>query len=184
MIYRDVLGHPEAGGIVSRISPSDMQSPYVMHTISDAARREWPGDTDLTTIAWDLGACGWDTHVDDLRGIIIATHRDTAAEIRQRQMDGDARYAGGEDGYVRYGSLPAGGRSRNHRDQVAELGVSVFRAQFGADGIWRVLIRSEAEHATWLHVRDRTPYRVYGDVVGTGADGEPVLRVTRTHRLR
>jgi hypothetical protein len=30
---------------------------------------------------------------------------------------------------------------------------------------------------------DRDAYRVYGDVVGIGADGEPVLKITKLVKL-
>jgi hypothetical protein len=37
--------------------------------------------------------------------------------------------------------------------------------------------------ATWSAIKDRPAYRVYGEVVGVGADGEPVVRIEKEELL-
>jgi len=59
--------------------------------------------------------------------------------------------------------------------------VSVFEAEFVGDK-YRILLDSTLQ-ATWALVRDRPAYRIYGKVVGTGADGEPVVNVSKAIRL-
>jgi hypothetical protein len=76
--------------------------------------------------------------------------------------------------YVRFGALPTNGRSRNHRDNMLEAGVSVYDAYqldgtiyvdlSGADAISAAFIMQRADH-----------YIVTGTLVGQGSDGEPVL---------
>lgn len=184
MIHYDLLGRPAPGASVTPEFHKYQVVRYLMYTEEGGDFvRQWPGDTPLEHIAADLDADGYDATIDRLRESVVATHRATAAEILRRQAAADIQYADSVDGFVRYGGLPPGGRSGNHRDQVREAGVSVFRARFASAGGWQVQLQSDAEHATWLNVRDRPAYRVYGDVVGFGSDGEPVLRVTRTEQL-
>ena len=70
----------------------------------------------------------------------------------------------------------SGGRSRNHRDNTLEAGISCFEAEIAPGGGFPLLLTSVLE-ASYLTVADRPAYRLYGERVGTGADGEPMLRV-------
>lgn len=89
----------------------------------------------------------------------------------------------GKPGYFRFGRVPRTGRSWNYRDNEPEPGVSCYRGWLMPDG--RVILDwSETDIVSARFVRaGRVLYRVYGEVVGTGADGEPCLKVRRAVRL-
>ena len=87
-------------------------------------------------------------------------------------------------GYIRYGNLPKGGKSKNHHTGELEAGVSVFEALFYPDGSYELqanttMIRSLMSGG----LLKRNVYRLYGDVVGTGSDGEPVLKVAKAELI-
>lgn len=85
--------------------------------------------------------------------------------------------------FIRFGNLPEGGRSMNHATGKREAGVSCFRAtinvQTGAyeldgDGLPQAAIAAalgEYGHVNLL---------ITGKCVGTGGDGEPVVRNVKT----
>lgn len=79
--------------------------------------------------------------------------------------------------YIRYGDLPEGGRSTNHRTGEREEGVSVYPvAWLGPDDYAPVLPSREAlqtYYSSELH--DRPAYLVRGRWVGWGSDMEPLL---------
>lgn len=82
--------------------------------------------------------------------------------------------------YVRFGQPPEGGQSRNRRDGHLEAGVSCHRiVRHG--GQWYL---DDAGIGFTTLFDDRPQYRLHGDVVGTGSDGEPLLRVDRCTRYR
>lgn len=86
--------------------------------------------------------------------------------------------------YVRFGAMPKDGKSYNYRDNITEDGVSVFKAVLSEDKT-QVWINIHSQHAlgTYLTVCDRQLYRVYGNVIGEGSDGEPCLKVTRAIKI-
>jgi hypothetical protein len=69
--------------------------------------------------------------------------------------------------FARYGTAPASGKSQNHRDQVAEIGLSVYEIVQGA-------IQLVGWH---FGITDRALYLGTGSIVGWGSDGEPVVAV-------
>lgn len=79
--------------------------------------------------------------------------------------------------FVRFGPLPAAGRSRNHADGALEAGVSVYRGQRLRDGRARVEPRTNAEIVGHLYLAAdaRQLYIVAGREIGVGSDGEPLL---------
>lgn len=87
--------------------------------------------------------------------------------------------------YVRFGAMPKDGKSYNYRDNITEDGVSVFRAVLSEDKS-QVWINIHSQHAlgTYLTVCDRQLYRVYGNVIGEGSDGEPCIKVTRAIKIK
>ena len=87
--------------------------------------------------------------------------------------------------YVRFGAMPKDGRSYNYRDDITEDGVSVFKAVLSEDKT-QVWINIHSQHAlgTYLTVCDRQLYRVYGNVIGEGSDGEPCIKVTRAIKIK
>ena len=188
-IYRDSVGRPNSKAVIS-VFGSFYGQPgtggrLVLSTVSDAPKREWPYiSSDVSNIIAEMEEEGWECVVTkDGYGAprIHCIHIETQAVITAASQESDVKFASAERGFIRFGDLPANGRSINHRDKTPEAGVSVFEAEFvGTD--YRVLVDSVLE-VSYLLVRDRPAYRVYGDVVGIGADGEPLLRVTKTVRL-
>jgi hypothetical protein len=85
-----------------------------------------------------------------------------------------------QDIYVRFGDIPDDERSWNATDDCYEDGVSVYAAQIesvpaesDANGMF-VPVGSKTLQILMLAQRDT--YLVTGDRVGTGVDGEPLLR--------
>ncbi len=72
---------------------------------------------------------------------------------------------GEEIDFARYGDAPE--RSYNHRDDVAEEGVSVYE-----------LIDGEPRLVGWyFEIILRQQYRGRGVIVGWGSDGEPLVKI-------
>ena len=114
--------------------------------------------------------------------VIDCVHVDTQAVIDAAKAEQSKKFSGAERGYIRFGELPEGGRSKNFRDDVLESGVSCFDAEIATDGSYRILL-TPALQVTYLTVMDRDAYRLYGERIGTGADGEPLLRVEKAERI-
>lgn len=102
-------------------------------------------------------------------------------------MEADARRAAGEPVgstvFVRFGPLPRGGRSKNHLTGKHEDGVSVYEAvQRGA--FIHILLPSwtfQACDTLRGCLQDRA-FIVRGIVVGTGSDGEVLLKKVKVVR--
>lgn len=76
--------------------------------------------------------------------------------------------------YVRYGKMPASGRSRNHRDGYAECGVSVYQ-----------VVDGEPKYTGWYFDIVTAPaYAGKGEVVGFGSDGEPLIKPLTCRRAK
>lgn len=117
--------------------------------------------------------------------------------MRSRGKDGCLDGVKGKIGeriYVRFGGIPASGKSRNHRDGTFETGVSVYEARIDADGVQILAQDLNDKVSTKMIVAKgqdlrrmlttRYPLKqVFGTVVGTGSDGEPVLEVTGYHDI-
>jgi len=114
-------------------------------------------------------------------GDYCVTHLATAALLAARKAKSDDKFAKAERGYIRFGACPKSGHSRNSRDDCDEAGVSVFDAEFVGNE-YRVFADSTLE-VTLNLVRDRPAYRVYGERVGTGADDEPVVKVSKSIKI-
>lgn len=196
MIYRDVLGRPVAGVTVSfqRERSSRVLDPgtkewrvqvdpsyFYTSSVCDYPARQWSGDTPVSSIVADMEADGFSCEVKR-NGynlpVIICVHRETQALIDGAKAAADQKFASSSKGFIRFGRVPENGRSKNHRDGTLEAGVSCFEAEFAEDGSYRLLLTPVLE-VSYLTVRDRQAYRLYGEEIGTGADGEPLLRVDR-----
>lgn len=78
------------------------------------------------------------------------------------------------DVFVRFGRLPDGGLSANHRRGTLEEGVSVYRGWETPDGDYVVDLRG-VDAVTPRALRGRPAYEAEGALVGWGEDGEPVI---------
>ncbi len=103
--------------------------------------------------------------------------------------------------YVRFGEIPEGGRSTTGKQEALrkgnyleaffasddfEEGVSCFRARKAEDGFYECdLSPSIGLRAMFFIVRveGRPAFELFGEEVGTGQDGEPVLRVERAEPI-
>jgi len=109
-------------------------------------------------------------------------HPPTLAEAERRERAATEKWADAEPCFLRYGDLPAGGRSRNHADGSMEAGVSVYRGEILPSGEARVLPTTTAEFCGLQSIANRPLYLVEGEEIGVGSDGEPLLRNCRIVR--
>lgn len=79
---------------------------------------------------------------------------------------------GDRDVYVRFGDIPGGEQSTDYGTGRTEAGVSVYACE-EEDGVYYL---AGAEIQTVFYLLDRPIYLVSGERVGTGADGEPLIR--------
>lgn len=79
--------------------------------------------------------------------------------------------------YIRFGRWS--GRSYNHHTGQKEAGISVYNAQFTDDGLVELLYDVDISARHVDVIRGRFAFVVTGDYVGTGSDGEPLLRNVR-----
>ena len=80
--------------------------------------------------------------------------------------------------YIRFGDIPAGGRSLNQETDTYEAGVSVYRAVWDSKDrdVVSVFVPSEICWGTIREVMDRPVYIVTGRVLDeVGGDGEPLM---------
>ncbi len=188
MVYLDPMGFPTASATVSfsRNCFSGKSSYYLSGTFTNYDGQEsWPGSMNPNEIVKYLEETGWACSMDkDGYGKprIRCVHKETMKFIQHEKSKQDIIFENAERGYVRYGALPECGKSKNYRDNTLELGVSCFDAEFAKDGTYRLLLTPVLE-VSYLTVMTRTAYRLYGEQIGTGADGEPILNVTKAEVL-
>ena len=85
--------------------------------------------------------------------------------------------------YVRFGDIPAEGRSWNHLLGQPECGVSVYEALERNGSVQVILPRLDTPVLVSLSgVNERPMYEVEGEWVGIGSDGEPLLQPCRIVR--
>ena len=86
--------------------------------------------------------------------------------------------------YVRFGNIPASGRSTNFLTGQIEAGVSVYEA-IERGGQYSILVPERTENVlvSLSGVIRRPLYEVGGVKVGTGSDGEPLLGSIRIIKL-
>lgn len=111
---------------------------------------------------------------EDLQGGEFGMYRDyTLKEWREQA----------EKGYIRFGDIPESGKSYNYRDNFYEEGVSAYHAIFYSDGDYEILSHNPFEMYGMRLYSNRPVYRLYGEEIGTGSDGEPILRVDNAVKL-
>lgn len=74
--------------------------------------------------------------------------------------------------YIRFGKIPAGGKSFNSMDRRFEAGISCYRL-VRCGRTW--LIDGAYGSYRMLRASGRPLYEIAGTEIGTGADGEPLL---------
>ena len=183
-LYRDAVGNLNSTGIIS-VFGAQYGNPgtgyLAFSAASDAPYRRWDYiSKDVAHIVNEMESDGWicDVGSDGYNAPkITCTHIATQTAIDYEHAISNTKFANAERGFIRFGAPPKTGRSTNYRDNTLEDGVSVFNAEFIGSN-YRVLADSILE-ATYYMVANRPAYRIYGDVVGTGADGEPVVKIMR-----
>ena len=81
---------------------------------------------------------------------------------------------GEEIEFIRFGSIPAAGRSKNHRDGFSEDGVSVYEVKGG-----------KADLVGWhFDFLVRPAFTGTGRIVGWGSDGEPLVEVVKSRKAK
>lgn len=171
---------------------------YPRLTLSTAARGvdapEFPMSADVTADDAICSATEWANNNGysaqvkvDGRGVrkLWLTHIATAAEVAMLDEVRAAKLAGAESGYLRFGNLPECGRSRNHANGEFEAGVSVYPAIFFDDGSYELSNGYPTLLVGYISFRalDIPAYRVWGENVGAGSDGEPLLKVSKIEKL-
>lgn len=189
MLYRDSLDNLQPYAAITQFGGNYGKGGYLcLHTTAvnnPHDRKRWDNTPEaIATIAAWAEENGYDiAEGKDGYGAYKAelVHRETAAALAEQRTKAEAVFAGAEPGYIRFGNLPDGGRSRNRATGNLESGVSVFKAEFARGGHWRPILDTPQQIASFyfLIADDRPIYRVYGKRVGTGGDGEPVLKVER-----
>lgn len=177
---RDVDGH----GQVNRYGPDLTDEIVVTKRWGNTKSDRWDHDS------WELAPVVENGLVSDDRFPVAFEEIDARLEAGRyqpvdcevdRTLDADALPVDpGDDVYVRFGDLPENERSYNNTDDCYEDGVSVYAAEVesvpqesDAAGMF-VPVGSKTLQIIMLAQRDT--YLVTGDEVGTGVDGEPLLR--------
>lgn len=91
-----------------------------------------------------------------------------------------------EFGFVRFGKVPPYGVSVNFSEGVPEKGVSCFPTEIAPNGNFQFTRMTSRLWESAMHFMDgnnRPLYRLYGDLVGYGSDGEPLLNVTKAEKI-
>lgn len=171
---------------------------------------DWPPDTPLTQIHADLEANGWkctenypDTkspqyvHLAARKALYKALKEwatrapgfgDALGPFPPYRDNGEVEPHDpkAEIAYIRFGEVPACGYSMNRIFDEPEDGVSCFEAEILPDGkfrLTRLTQHLQCEAAWYILFEDKPIYRLYGEPVGYGWAGEPVLKVERAERI-
>lgn len=100
--------------------------------------------------------------------------------------DSEPELPDAEFGFVRFGDLPPYGVSVNHLEGVPEKGVSCFPAEIIPNGDFRFTHMNAQlwfDAMEYFEDDDCPIYRLYGELVGYGSDGEPLLKVTKAEKV-
>ena len=187
-IYIDPLGRPSAQATVSLFGDNyGKDGHYSLTSVSNTPEMVWThagNSHDVSVIVDELTEQGWDCDMyfphHGRPPSIRCTHLETAAALEACKVTlvGD-----GEHGYIRYGSCPKSGYSINHATGEPEKGVSVYEAVFFGNGYQVSCPHYSTGTFESVRAQGRPVYRIWGDVVGHGSDGEPVLKVQKTKKI-
>lgn len=100
--------------------------------------------------------------------------------------DAEPELPGAEFGFLRFGEPPASGFSQNKILDIPEKGVSCFHAEIAPNGDYQFTQRTPVLCEDVMLLTDeykRPLYRLYGEVVGHGWDGEPLLKFSKAERF-
>ena len=173
-------------------------------------QKQWPAGTSLEDIQTELKDSGWEASVDNediskealvyynldamrmLQGLLLERPQDYVDEICEHmpaycgEVSQVPEIDGAEFGYIRFGAVPERGFSLNRYKGLPELGVSCFEAEVTASGDYKFIHLNDnlvdAIHS-FECVSNLPVYRLYGERVGHGLFGEPVIKVTKAERL-
>lgn len=108
---------------------------------------------------------------------------DGTVEYEEEEIvDVDPSQINDSDLYIRFGAIPEGERSWDNRNDCWEGGVSVYACVRDAtdedapEGVDEAYYLAGTMLQTVFSLMTRDTYLVTGEEVGTGADGEPVLK--------
>jgi len=189
-LYKDCLGILNSKATISVFGSNYGQvgtGSLVLKTTNNCPENgtRWPYiSADVSDIISQMELNGWEctTKLDGYNAPVInCIHIETQNAIDAKLQKINDKFANAELGYIRFGKCPKNGISINHRDNTPENGVSVFEAEFVGKE-YRLLL-TDFLQVTYVSISDRPAYRIYGDVVGIGADGEPVLKVKKSVKL-
>lgn len=160
---------------------------FAAHTVAkNFPNMKWEIDGDIKTVAEkiskELEKKGFSCEIrNNLANepVIHAIHIETAKAKELSEQRIVERRKNAEKGFIRFGDIPKNEKSFNYRDGFHENGVSVYNALFYPDGKYEILPENDIQVFGSISYSGRPAYRVWGDVVGTGSDGEPLLRNVR-----
>ena len=115
---------------------------------------------------------------------IHAIHTETENARLEAQRKREEKSRTGVKGYIRFGDIPENGKSYNYRDGFFEDGVSAYNALFFEDGTYEIISNNDIQIFGSISYAAQSPkYRLYGEQIGLGSDGEPILKVERAERI-
>jgi len=174
---RDVEGHNE----------TNTYGPAVTDKIR--ATKPWTGDSWLFHVVLENGNTSTSARFtlgnDEIDARLEAgRYQPVDVEVNRTLDTGALPTDTEQDLYVRFGDIPDDERSYNHTDECHEDGVSVYDAAVESvppeSDANAMFVPVGPKTLQILMLAQRDTYLVTGDRVGTGVDGEPVLRNVET----
>lgn len=191
-------------------SKQDTTPHYQFVSSMGNVQKQWPADTSLEDVLAELKNNGWEASVDNrdiAKGTLVYYHLDTMRTLQGMLLDKPRDYVdeicehmpaysgevsqapeidGAEFGYIRFDAVPERGFSLNRFKGLPEVGVSCFEAEVTANGDYKFIRLTDnlVDAISSFAGNSELPvYRLYGEQVGHGSVGEPVIKVTRVERL-
>ncbi|MFC5135506.1 MULTISPECIES: hypothetical protein [Haloferacaceae] len=171
--FRDVEGHGQ----------TNSHGPSVTDEV--VVKKPWSGDSWLLAPVLENGRTAKGTsfalsHEEIDARFEAGRYLPTDLEVN-RTLDADALPVDtSTDVYIRFGDIPDDERSYNHTDDCYEDGVSVYAAEIEsvppASEAPAMFVPIGSKTLQILMLAQRDTYLVTGERVGTGVDGEPLLR--------
>lgn len=172
---------------------------------------EWPSDASFVQISNELKRNGWNqlAHISSDGPPYEYIHQKMRTMLYKLLCEMSRKYPGfmsdlgpfppfdstikfkpsclgAEHGYIRFGDVPKCGYSKNYLFDEPEAGVSCFEAEIMPSGnfkLIRLTPQLQCEAAFYSSDSNRPMYRLYGERVGYGWSGDPLLNVMRIERV-
>lgn len=190
-IYKNAFGNPEPNvsvDIFGRCTWLNQPGYFSASSVSDFPKMKWEIDEIGKDEMWAVAdrivnrflEMGFRVSVRQNgynEPVINAVHIETEKAYKNALAAQKKRESGAEKGFLRFGDIPECGKSYNHRDQFFEQGVSVYNAMFYENGEYEIVYSNDIQLFGSVSYASRPAYRVWGDVVGTGSDGEPLIGI-------